>query len=43
MVQQLPQPALSEVLARLLREHAHQIGLEPTFTIHDREDSADRM
>ncbi|KFL31134.1 ATP-dependent DNA helicase [Devosia riboflavina] len=27
--------------ARLLREHAHQIGLDPAFTIHDREDSAD--
>lgn len=29
--------------ARLLREHAPDIGLEPTFTIHDREDSADLM
>ncbi|RYE50289.1 MAG: ATP-dependent helicase, partial [Rhizobiaceae bacterium] len=29
--------------ARLLREHAHQIGLDPAFTIHDREDSADLM
>jgi DNA helicase-2/ATP-dependent DNA helicase PcrA len=29
--------------ARLLREHAEQIGLERTFTIHDREDSADVM
>jgi DNA helicase-2/ATP-dependent DNA helicase PcrA len=29
--------------ARLLREYADQIGLEPTFTIHDREDSADLM
>ncbi len=29
--------------ARLLREYAEQIGLEPTFTIHDREDSADLM
>jgi hypothetical protein len=29
--------------ARLLREHADQIGLNPAFTIHDREDSADRM
>jgi DNA helicase-2/ATP-dependent DNA helicase PcrA len=29
--------------ARLLRDYAHQIGLEPTFTIHDREDSADLM
>src|ERR1700730_4204586 len=29
--------------ARLLREYAPQIGLEPTFTIHDREDSADLM
>src|SRR6187399_1070007 len=29
--------------ARLLREYAEQIGLDPTFTIHDREDSADLM
>ncbi|CAM2153940.1 DNA helicase II / ATP-dependent DNA helicase PcrA [Pararobbsia alpina] len=29
--------------ARLLREYAVQIGLSPTFTIHDREDSADLM
>jgi DNA helicase-2/ATP-dependent DNA helicase PcrA len=29
--------------ARLLRESADQIGLSPTFTIHDREDSADLM
>ena len=29
--------------ARLLREHAAQIGLDPAFTIHDREDSADLM
>ena len=29
--------------ARLLREHALQIGLDPGFTIHDREDSADLM
>lgn len=29
--------------ARLLRDHAHQIGLDPAFTIHDREDSADLM
>ncbi|NVN86454.1 MAG: ATP-dependent helicase [Rhodopseudomonas sp.] len=27
--------------ARLLREHAEQIGLDQAFTIHDREDSAD--
>jgi DNA helicase II / ATP-dependent DNA helicase PcrA len=27
--------------ARLLREHAEIIGLDPDFTIHDREDSAD--
>jgi len=27
--------------ARLLREYAPQIGLDPAFTIHDREDSAD--
>jgi DNA helicase II / ATP-dependent DNA helicase PcrA len=29
--------------ARLLREYAEQIGLDPNFTIHDREDSADLM
>ncbi len=29
--------------ARLLRMHAHAIGLDPGFTIHDREDSADLM
>jgi len=29
--------------ARLLREYAGRIGLEPTFTIHDREDSSDLM
>jgi DNA helicase-2/ATP-dependent DNA helicase PcrA len=29
--------------ARLLREYAYQIGLNPSFTIHDREDSADLM
>ena len=29
--------------ARLLREYAEQIGLERSFTIHDREDSADLM
>jgi DNA helicase II / ATP-dependent DNA helicase PcrA len=29
--------------ARLLREFAHAIGLNPAFTIHDREDSADLM
>lgn len=29
--------------ARLLREYADQIGLNPAFTIHDREDSADVM
>ena len=29
--------------ARLLREIASQIGLDPTFTIHDREDAADLM
>ncbi|OAP39987.1 ATP-dependent DNA helicase [Sinorhizobium glycinis] len=27
--------------ARLLREHASEIGVDPDFTIHDREDSAD--
>ena len=29
--------------ARLLRIYAGQIGLDPAFTIHDREDSADLM
>ncbi|MDE1150247.1 MAG: ATP-dependent helicase [Azospirillaceae bacterium] len=29
--------------ARLLREFAEEIGLDPAFTIHDREDSADLM
>ena len=29
--------------ARLLREFAPMIGLDPTFSIHDREDSADLM
>ena len=29
--------------ARLLREYAEEIGLDPQFTIHDREDSADLM
>ncbi|WOS64713.1 ATP-dependent helicase [Sinorhizobium fredii] len=29
--------------ARLLREHATEIGIDPDFTIHDREDSADLM
>jgi DNA helicase-2/ATP-dependent DNA helicase PcrA len=29
--------------ARLLREYSEHVGLEPTFTIHDREDSADLM
>ncbi len=29
--------------ARLLREYAPRIGLDPQFTIHDREDSADLM
>ncbi|HEX2538604.1 MAG TPA: ATP-dependent helicase, partial [Pseudolabrys sp.] len=29
--------------ARLLREYAAQIGFEPNFSIHDREDSADLM
>jgi DNA helicase-2/ATP-dependent DNA helicase PcrA len=29
--------------ARLLREYAYEIGLNPDFTIHDREDSADLM
>ncbi len=29
--------------ARFLREHALEVGLDPSFTIHDREDSADLM
>jgi DNA helicase-2/ATP-dependent DNA helicase PcrA len=29
--------------ARLLREYAPRVGLDPQFTIHDREDSADLM
>src|ERR1700720_4678090 len=29
--------------ARLLREYADQVGLDPAFTVHDREDSADLM
>ncbi|MBN9435399.1 ATP-dependent helicase [Bosea sp. (in: a-proteobacteria)] len=29
--------------ARLLRDSAEQIGLDPAFTIHDREDAADLM
>src|SRR6266540_1428966 len=29
--------------ARLMRAYAEQIGLNPDFTIHDREDSADLM
>src|SRR6478735_1373524 len=29
--------------ARLLRDYAPELGLDPHFTIHDREDSADLM
>jgi DNA helicase II / ATP-dependent DNA helicase PcrA len=29
--------------ARLLRSHVHAVGLEPSFTIHDRQDSQDLM
>ena len=29
--------------ARILRTHARRIGLDPSFTIHDRDDSADLM
>ncbi|MEQ1770914.1 MAG: ATP-dependent helicase, partial [Devosia sp.] len=29
--------------ARLLRDYAQHVGLDPAFTIHDREDSADLM
>jgi DNA helicase-2/ATP-dependent DNA helicase PcrA len=31
------------IAARLLRDHADAVGLNPAFTIHDREDSADLM
>ena len=31
------------VAARVLREHAAEIGLDPAFTIHDRSDAADLM
>jgi len=31
------------IAARLLRDYAETIGLDPAFTIHDREDSADLM
>src|ERR1700739_4406914 len=31
------------IRARLLREYSDQIGINPDFTIHDREDSADLM
>src|SRR3954470_16153264 len=31
------------IRARLLRDYALEIGLDPAFTIHDREDSADLM
>jgi ATP-dependent DNA helicase UvrD/PcrA len=31
------------IAARLLRHHAVRIGLDPTFTIHDRSDAADLM
>ncbi|WP_204319841.1 UvrD-helicase domain-containing protein, partial [Klebsiella pneumoniae] len=29
--------------ARILRDYAGEIGLDPGFTIHDREDSADLL
>ncbi|GAA4489190.1 UvrD-helicase domain-containing protein [Gluconacetobacter asukensis] len=29
--------------ARLIRNHAEQLGMDPAFSIHDREDSADLM
>ena len=32
-----------DIGTRLLRGYAVQIGLDPDFTIHDREDSADLM
>jgi DNA helicase-2/ATP-dependent DNA helicase PcrA len=31
------------IAARLLREYAARIGLDPCFTIHDRQDSADLL
>src|SRR6202453_2824482 len=34
---------LPSIGARLLRDHALRLGLDPQFTIHDREDSADLM
>src|ERR1041384_1360960 len=34
---------LHAICARLLREHASDIGLDSAFTIHDREDSADLL
>jgi DNA helicase-2/ATP-dependent DNA helicase PcrA len=54
IVEQLPGPRLANaklpwagtfhsIGARLLREYAGRIGLNPAFTIHDREDSADLM
>jgi superfamily I DNA/RNA helicase len=33
--------AVHGIGARLLREYADQIGIDPAFTTHDREDSAD--
>src|SRR5580693_8591534 len=41
----LPQASCEQdgIGARLLRDYAVQIGLDPAFTIHDREDSADLM
>jgi DNA helicase-2/ATP-dependent DNA helicase PcrA len=32
---------IARTAAPLLREYAEQIGLDPSFTIHDPEDSAD--
>ncbi|MDB5813948.1 MAG: ATP-dependent helicase [Rhodocyclales bacterium] len=46
---QLAQSALTwagtfhSIGARLLREYAEQLGMSPSFTIHDREDSADLL
>src|SRR5271167_3093843 len=34
---------VERIVAQLLREYADQIGLSPSFTIHDREDAADLM
>jgi hypothetical protein len=42
-IELVPQGTFHAVGARLLRSHANAIGLEPSFTIHDRQDSQDLM